>query len=166
MLRHRSYSISSAVFATALALGACADDGSSDEKGEVDVDALVTSGAVVTISGNLGSVNVPFSVPVPEVDHNDVQTALSLVALTVSNNSTGVSFSLTEGTLVEAEPAAANEYTWALNGERTEGTLTFFNQVASGQNLQVAGGYTATFEVLENDLVETVSPTALGVTVQ
>jgi hypothetical protein len=166
MLRHRSYSISSAVFAAALTLGACADDGSSDEKGEVDVDALTQTGAVVTISGNLGTVDVPFSTAVPEVDHADVQSALSLVVLTVSNTTTGESFNLTEGTLVETEPAAANEYTWALNGDRTVGTLTFFNQVASGQSLQVDGGYNATFEVLDNDLVEAVAPTSLAVTVQ
>ena len=102
----------------------CGDDGDPPlNKGEVD-EAALTSGVVVTIQGAQGTVTVPFSEPVPDVDDQDFEDEMSgAVSLLVTSNSSGASADLMAGSIASGSPMAPGEYTWELNGAR-DSTMT------------------------------------------
>lgn len=140
---------------TGVFAAACADDGGDLTKGSVDIVAL-QSNAVVTLSGATGTMVVPFSTPVPNVPNDDFEEEMTgAVALTVSSPRTGVTVNLMDGVLADV-PTAPGEYSWALNTERTQATLTFVNSTTAGLTLKPGLDYLATMSVQTNDYVQRI----------
>lgn len=151
----------------ALALGACTDDDGSTSirKGAVNEDTLA-SGMDVSVNGSLGTIVVPFAVAVPSVPTADLQDELDgAVSLAVVSAQSGATADLTSGTMVDGEPTAAGEFSWALNDARSEVTLTFYNQTSGGLSLTPGNGYTAQFSVSTNDFVQRVPAVSFDVRV-
>lgn len=146
----------------------CADDDDLT-KGVVDVAALTQSGAppVVTISGQQGTLTVPFSTPVPAVPANSFEDELSgAVLLEVHSPRTGNNASLTEG-IISENPSAAGEFSWTLNAARDQATLTFFNTTPTeGLTLKPGLAYNVGLSVGVNDYVQRVPSTLFVVQVQ
>lgn len=158
-----------------LALPACADDAvqgtvtdtaGPGEKGVVDVPKLET-GVTVKLGNRTGSVEVPFSVKVPDVSDADLEAELEkAVSLVVSSDISGATANLSSGKIVDGMPTGAGEFMWELNEDRDLATLTFFNETISNLTLKVGRPYTALMQVTENEYIETVPEVSLAVTVQ
>jgi hypothetical protein len=154
-------------FGTTTLLTACGDDSGSVtfKKGIVD-EAALSSGVTVRVSGQTGSVAVPFVEPVPDVADEDLQDELQgAVSLGVVSNVSGAATDLAAGTLVDGTPAAPGQWSWQLNDDRDEATLTFFNQTPSGLTLTVGNPYSATLSLSTNDYIERLSAFTMQVTV-
>lgn len=136
-----------------LLLFGCPDDSTQGlDKGEIDRDAL-SGGVDVTISSGIGTVSMPFSVAVPNVDdfEDEIDGAISLV---VSNDESGTTVDLTSGTAVSGSPSDPGEWSWDLNRDRDRGSFEFFNETVDGQALRSSDSYTATLSVSSNDYLE------------
>jgi hypothetical protein len=147
-------------------LAACNnDDGAvSVRKGEIDEGAL-TSGVTVTIAGSLGTVQVPFSEPVPEVPDATFEAELEdAVSLLVVSNQSGATADLMAGSVV-ASPSSPGQWSWQLNEDRDLATMTFFNETPGGLTLKAGNSYTAQFSVSVNDYIERLTTVSLGVNV-
>ncbi|MEM6991547.1 MAG: hypothetical protein AAF721_13650 [Myxococcota bacterium] len=152
-------------------LSACPNDDGTVvvRRGVVDEAALV-QGVLVSLSGTVGTVTVPFEEPVPEISDGDFQDEMEgAVALLVTSAVSGSSAAIGAGTPLDdigGTPAAAGEFTWELNSARDEATMTFFNETPSGLTLKTTNAYSAQFSVAPNDYVETVSAISFPVMVQ
>lgn len=151
-------------------LTGCPDDGDTVEirRGIVDESAL-SQGVLVSLSGSLGTLTVPFEESVPEVSDADFQDEMDgSIGLLVSSVATGSSADIGAGTPLDAgaTPSASGEYSWELNSARDVATLRFFNETPSGLTLKTSNAYSAQFSVSPNDYVETVSAISFAVTVQ
>lgn len=152
-------------------LAACTgdDDLVDVPRGAVDQSEL-TRGVLVTLSGNVGSVSVPFEEPVPDVSDADFQDEMDgVVFLTVRSVLSQAAAELgVGGPLSDAggTPAAPGEYTWQLNGARDTATLTFFNETPSGLTLKSANPYEARLSITDNDYVEALVEIQFDVSVQ
>ncbi len=142
-----------------LSTGCPGDDSAATlNKGEVDESALV-AGRTVRISGATGTVIVPFSVPVPQVPDADFEDEMDgAVSLQVRSPRSGATAELIAGTLVSSNPSAPGEYTWELNADRDEATMTFFNETPGGLTLQPGLSYDVQLSVSTNMYIENVSP--------
>jgi hypothetical protein len=151
----------------AVASFGCGDDGGDDiTKGEVD-EAALNNGVMVSIQGAQGTVTVPFSEPVPDVADDDFEMEMSgAVSLLVTSNQSGAMADLASGTIADGAPMRAGEYGWTLNDDRTEATMTFFNETQGGLTLKPGNGYTAQLAVTTNDYVQRVSAISFQVSVQ
>jgi hypothetical protein len=148
-------------------LSACGDDGGvvSLRKGVVDEGALST-GVTVTVSGQTGSVLVPFMEPVPSVDEDALEEELQgAVSLGVVSAASGAATDLAAGTLVSGSPAGPGQWSWQLNDDRDEATLTFFNQTPGGLTLTPGNPYSATLSLTTNAYIERLSAFTMQVTV-
>lgn len=140
----------------------CADDSEEAEvrRGRVDSGSL-TDGVMVSISGSVGTISVPFEVEVPSVSDSDFQDEMDgSVSLLVTSQASGASADIGVGIALEdigATPGAPGEFTWELNSDRDEATLTFFNETPAGLTLKSDRMYFADFSVGPNDYVETLS---------
>lgn len=150
----------------------CNDDGTTvvtDARGVVDEGAL-TQGVQVSVSGSVGSLEVAFSEPVPEVDDGEFQDEMSgAVSVIVASDANQASVDLNVGTALDdagGTPAAPGEFTWVLDADRTSATLMFYNETPSGLTLTPGNGYSATFSVAPNDFVESVSAISFAVAVE
>lgn len=150
-------------------LAGCGEDQVELRRGIVD-EAALTGGVVVSVSGNVGSVSVPFDVKVPSVTDDDFQDVMDgAVWLVVTSVSSGASVDIGAGTPLSAiggTPSAAGEFTWHLNAGRDEATLKFFNATPKGLTLSRGTPYEAQFSVMPNDYVEEVKAISFPVTVQ
>jgi hypothetical protein len=156
-----------------LAVTACGDDAVQSvdsRKGEIDRPAL-ESGVTVTISGDVGTVTLPFLVSVPEVGgdtgggnqlEDELSTAVSLV---VTSNSSGATADLAAGILTEDSPSSVGQWNWTLNDDRDEATMTFFNSTVSGLTLKSSVTYDAALSIASNEYVETEDAFSFTVTV-
>jgi hypothetical protein len=151
--------------AAALTAGCGGGEGTEIRKGEVDHDML-DAGVTVTIAAdNTGSVDVPLSVPAPNVPDADIEGALGdAVGLVVTSDETGASADITSGTLVTGTPSAPGEYAWALDGDRDTATLTFYNESPGGLTLKTDRTYTAQFAIGTNDYIEDMPAMTFTVT--
>lgn len=133
-------------------------------KGEVDEASLDEDGVTVVLDGDMGTVAVPFLVPVPEVDTPArLSDALEdAVSLQVRSDVTGTTADLSSGRLIEGTPEAAGEFSWALNETRDELTLSFFNETTAGTTLKTDRSYTASLQVTSNEYVEDVPSLAIS----
>lgn len=139
---------------------ACGDDDGATvvRKGEVDEGAL-GSGVTVNIKGNTGTIIVPFSEPIPEVDDEMFEDEMSgAVALIVSSPRSGATVDLMAGALVSGEPAAPGEFTWDVNEARDEVLMSFYNEAPGGLTLKAGREYEVQLSISTNDYVERVSP--------
>ena len=136
------------------AIGCAGDDTTTISKGEVDVATLEDEGVMVAMAGDVASITVPFVDPVPMASASAVESEMSdATSLVVSSVASGSSADLSDGTLVEGEPKEPGEYAWELDEERSEMTLTFYNETASGLTLKTGSSYRATLSISENDFV-------------
>lgn len=151
----------------AATLAACGDDGDGAmtlRKGEID-EAALSSGVSVNISGQTGTVSVPFIEPVPNVPDADLEAELeAAVSLFVQSDASGSSADLAAGSIV-GSPAGPGEWSWDLNEDRDEATMTFFNESPGGLTLKNGVSYTATMTLTANDYIESVSAFSMAVTV-
>ena len=118
------------------------------------------------LAAPLGQLVVDFSGADLDTSEASSMTALltsGLIALTVTNDESGVSYNLTEGTLVNGAPAAAGEYALSANEEGTAVTIAFYNSF-DGKTIRLDGAYTAAIDVTANDYF-TVEMFSVGVTV-
>jgi hypothetical protein len=154
-------------FGASSMLTACGDDGGvvSLRKGVVDEGALST-GVTVTISGQTGSVQVPFMEPVPDVSDDDLEAELDgAVSLGVVSAASGAATDLAAGTLVSGTPTGPGQWSWQLNGDRDQATLTFYNQTPGGLTLSPGNPYSATLSLTTNAYIERLSAFTMQVTV-
>ena len=151
-------------------LAGCPDDGDVVDvrRGVVDESAL-NQGVIVSLSGSNGSVTVPFEEPVPDVPDDDFQDEMEgSVSLLVSSTLSGSSADIGAGNPLDpgSSPSAPGDFSWELNADRDQATLTFFNETPSGLTLKTTNPYSATFSVSPNDYVESVPAISFTVTVQ
>ena len=140
-------------------VSACGDDGGvvATRKGVVD-EAALTTGVTVTLSGQTGSLVVPFAEPVPDIDDDDlVEEVEAAVSLSVRSPASGATADFASGRLVEGTPSAAGEWSFELNDDRDAATLTFFNQSPGGLTLKTSNTYTATLSLSTNRYIERLS---------
>jgi hypothetical protein len=142
-------------FLGALAAVGCGDDSStSTGKGEVDVATLEDEGVMVAMAGDVASITVPFIDPVPMASGSAVENEMSdATSLVVSSVASGSSADISDGTMVDGEPTEPGEFSWELDEERSEMTLTFYNETTSGLTLESGSSYRATLAISENDFV-------------
>jgi hypothetical protein len=153
------------VIAAALAGGCGEGDDTQIRKGEVDHDMLDAGVTVTIATDNTGSVDVPLSVPAPNVPDADIESALgAAVGLVVTSDETGASADITSGMLVSGSPSSPGEYAWALNDTRDTATLTFYNESPGGLTLKTDRTYTAQFAIGTNDYIEDMPAMTFTVT--
>lgn len=148
-------------------LTACGDDDGavSIRKGVVD-EAALSTGVTVTVSGQTGAVLVPFMEPVPSVNDDDLQEQLEgAVSLNVTSSVSGATINLAAGSLVGGNPAGPGEWSWELNDDRDEATLTFFNETPGGLTLSPGNPYSATLSLATNAYIERLSAFTMQVSV-
>ena len=135
--------------------GTSCEDGESSEK--FTLSEALPATVVVTIDGDRGTIQ--FDLVDDEFDDERYDAFVELVSngiidLTVVNNETSVSVSLTSGSMVHEAPASAGEYQISMNGQTLE--ISFFNEF-EGAHIYVGGDYSALVEVMENDEFTTES---------
>ncbi len=125
-----------------------------------DDDLFAISNAIpttvnVSISGELGTINNFTNLnELPDASDETLISALGeAISLSVTNEDSGVSANLFDGTKVESTPASAGQYQAILDGENL--TIVFFNETTQGQSINVDGDYMATVIVSANDYFET-----------
>ncbi len=147
-------------------LGACGDEPALVEGATRIAEGELTDGVTVRLEGALGTVGLPFVDPVPEVDDLVFQEELEgAVGLFVVSELSGAAADLGAGTVVDGTPAAAGEYSWTLDEERTEVTLTFFNESPGGLTLNIGQPYSAQLSITANAYVERLSAISFPVAV-
>jgi len=155
-MSHEFLRFTGALVLASLAM-ACGDDkveGACSRKGEIDRSAL-DSGATVTLSGELGEVELLFLVPIPNHgDDDDLQAELaSAVSFIVTSNESGATAELSSEMIVESTPAASGEWSWELDDDRNVATITFFNG-AGGPTLDPSDTYEAALSIATNEYIE------------
>ena len=154
------------VMASVLLFAACTDDGSDEsDKGEVDRSAL-EDGLSVTLDKSMGTLILPFSLPVPDGDQADMENEFaSAVSLVVKNNVSGATVSLMSGTMAADMPEGPGEFSVALNDDRDAMMVIFYNETLAGQSLHDSGDYLATLSIATNDYIENLGSTAVDITI-
>ena len=140
-------------------------EGPPSEKGVVN-EAALAAGVTVALVADLGTVSVPLSSPVPEVDDSDLQAQLSTAVTLTVTSADSTSVDLASGTLVEDTPDAPGEYTWDVNIDRDAVVFTFYNQTADNLSLEPGQTYDVTFSVSTNDYIQDLSAVSFESTVQ
>ena len=156
------------LIASSFALTACpADD--VDAKINLLVEDLAANGMVISLSGDIASGSVSFDAPVSDTPTNetlDLYLENSVTINVVSDESgSNTSFGQMGVNWVAGTPAAAGEYNWSLNADRTTATLQFFNLSPNDLTLKPGVAYTAEVAVGSNPYVNDVPATFIGVTV-
>ncbi|MEE9382791.1 MAG: hypothetical protein V3V08_05190 [Nannocystaceae bacterium] len=148
-------------------LTGCSDDPEPGaDKGEVDRAAL-EDGLTISLTGDLGAVIVPFSLPIPAGVDTDLEAAMAeSVSVVVRNDRSGATANLMSGSLVGSTPTDAGQYTVALNDARDSLRIVFFNTTSAGSSLHSTTPYTGTLSVSTNDYVESLGTTAVAVNVK
>jgi len=155
------------LFTGAVILSGCGDDSADATAKAVIDEAALEEGLMVTLSGNLATIDLPFSTAVPAATNDELEAELmDAVSLIVENEATGTTANLTSGSLVDTTPASAGQYTWALDTERDTLTITFYNETTNGLSLSAGTPYVAEFSVTSNEYVVNVPSMAVPVTVQ
>jgi hypothetical protein len=154
----------------------CGDDGtggSSDyTKCKVD-DGTISNGVTVALSGEVGSITVPLTEPVPsqfregESAYSELLDELGdgRVVLTVTSDETLTSANLMDGTAVEGDPSGPGEYTWEVAPDGEDVTLTFWNETSAGTTLKSDRTYTAELSIAFNAVCDGLSSVRIPVTV-
>ena len=103
------------------------------------------------------------------VSDSDFQDEMDgAVSLFVTSQASGASADLGAGTALDdigGTPGAPSEFTWSLNSDRDEATLTFYNETPAGLTLKSDRLYFADFSVSSNDYVENLSAISFEVAV-
>lgn len=112
----------------------------------------LTATVAVTIAGMDGELILQLTEPLPEASDAELIAMLEdgTIGLNVLNEVTSVSFNLTEGTYTETI-SVAGDYNISINADRTELTISFFNEI-QGTQLHADGDYLATITVLSNSI--------------
>jgi len=156
------------LIASSFALTACpADD--IDAKINLLVNDLVDNGMVISLSGDIASGSVSFDAPVSDTPTNETLDLYLESAVTINvvadESGSNTSFGQMGVTWVAGTPAAAGEYNWSLNADRTTATLQFFNESPNQLTLKPGVAYTAEIAVGSNPYVNEVPASFIGVTV-
>jgi hypothetical protein len=148
---------------SALSLTGCGDDtpeATNPRKGKIDRPAL-ESGVTVTIANDqVGSVQLPFEIEVPEVEggtggDDPFESELEgAVSLQVSSNASGTTANLTSGIIVDGNPDSAGQWSWQFNADRDVATMSFFNSTVTGLTLKSANTYDAALSIANNEYIE------------
>lgn len=135
------------------------------EKGKVDHVAL-QNGVTVTLADELGSLSVPFIIPVDYDDEEDFRDALtSAVTLVVTSSTTGVTADLVSGILVDEAPDDEGEWNFVFVDGGSEADLTFFNRTTDDLTLKVDAPYEALLSIAENDYIVALPAISVPITV-
>ncbi len=144
------------VTAFALACGSGCDEGGDDR---VALSGIVSDPVGVDIGLVYGHITLDFSPsPLDPDDANALETLLTqgAVGLSLTNDGTGVSVDLTDGTAVPVEPEQPGEYLAEVSADGTTVTVTFTNSF-DGYSLHAGGDYSASIDVATNDFFATES---------
>jgi hypothetical protein len=110
--------------------------------------------SVVTVSlmGNTGELSLTLTNPLPQADENTLIAMLEegTIGLNVQNNVTSINFDLVEGNY-SPSLSVPGDYNMSLSPDRLELIINFFNEI-QGTSLHAGGDYTATIDVLANDI--------------
>ena len=142
-------------------------DAGTDDPCVVDVDGLKPE-TIVELDGNLASVTVPFSTPLPSraaLLQNPGAEIRQFLRLTIKSEETGTTINFNQGKLVPSDPDAPGEYTFTLGKDLKSATVTFYNEVA-GITLKTDRTYEATLSIVENKYCESQNSTTFTVTPQ
>jgi hypothetical protein len=131
--------------------------------GLYDLNANIPADIAVTLAGDgTGSLVLNLTEPLPTASDAADQAAMDqeMLALLTDGtinitvqNAVPVSFLLTSGAQVAAGtvPAAAGQYTLALDTTRAVLTIQFYNETTTGSTLNAGETYTALFDVLPDN---------------
>ncbi|MEM7159870.1 MAG: hypothetical protein AAF799_43925 [Myxococcota bacterium] len=156
---------SSSLLAVLVLATGCPDDVVTQGDARLDVDELA-DGVTVEIEGALGTVELPFELPVPEVGDEEFETEMERsVSLFIASDMSGAAADLAVGTPVDGTPAAPGEFAWSLDEDRELVTLTFFNESPGGLTLKPGRPYSAQLSVTSNRYVLSVAAISFAVTV-
>ena len=163
------------VLTLGLSAVACGDDAviNPPRKGQIDRPAL-EGGVTVTISGDVGTVVLPFVEAVPEIGDDTSGSGedtledemASAVSLVVTSSNSGATADLASGTVVGGAPIAPGEWNWELNGARDQATMTFYNTSPGGLTLKSAVSYDASLSIATNEYIEEEEAFAFTVSVE
>jgi hypothetical protein len=134
---------------SAFAVG-CGDDDAGG--GLITLSTIVPDPVPVQVGVATGTLTFNFTNdPLDLSKSTDFQSLLTSggINLSVASSDTGVSFALTEGTLVLSTPAAVGEYSVSASEDGTIVTVTFYNSFG-GYSINAANTYTATIDVIDN----------------
>lgn len=138
-------------------VGEDANPPTAEGKGELDISALQDGEWPVRINGDLGVVELPFSTPLPssiddlEDPGEEIAEALTLL---IESDETETTASLMDGTLVDGAPDEPGEYSCAVNEDRTEATIRFYNESEAGLTVKTDRTYTVMITIDGSDYVE------------
>ena len=157
--------ISAFVLGGAFLMVACnGDDTTEIRKGQVDEDML-SAGVQVTIAGDVGTVDVPMALPVPNVTNSQLEGELQAAcAFTLSSDQSGATVDILAGNLVDGDPASPGDYSYSINDARDTITVSFYNQSPGGLTVKTDRTYTAAMAIEFNDYIEVVENMTFTVT--
>jgi len=137
-------------------LGGC-DEEKAD--GKISLDAVIPDPVTVDVGLLTGTMTFDFSAdPLDSADTTELIQLLAsdVISLSLSDGGNGVTYELSEGTFINAEPDYPGEYQVLLSEEGALVEVVFYNSF-DGAHVQAGGDYTATLDVVANDYFATES---------
>ena len=128
------------------------DDAGADG-GLYSIDENLADAIAVQLNANFtGELALEFDQPLPDAGDADLLELLTggTVDLVVTNNDSGVNFSLFNDGSYSENISVAGDYNLELSPDRQTITVVFYNEI-EGTTLHAGGDYTGSIEVLSND---------------
>jgi hypothetical protein len=152
MVRHVIRNVALAALASALLASGCEEE---TEAGRVALSAMIPDPVTVSLAptGITGTMIFDFSAHPLDLERKyDLEMMLYTggIGVTVTNDETGVSYSLTQGTIQFQPPDSEGECQVAASEDGKTVTVSFYNAF-QGAHIETGGDYSATVDVLEND---------------
>lgn len=161
-------------------IGACSSDTTDSGVAKVDIDDPTEvidpdgdGASNVAVEGDVASVAFTLGEPLPEISFRkdgtedaavmDVVAALSVV---VSSPRSGISVSLADdGELVAGPPSGVGEWSVELSDDRTEFTISWFNETRGGLTMKPGEPYDAVYSLDDNCCIDAIPDTTMPVKV-
>jgi hypothetical protein len=128
-------------------------DGSADGGEKVALSSIIPEPVPIDLGLATGTMTFDFSSHPLDLDQKyDLEMFFYTggIAVTVANNATGVTYSLTEGAAVMTTPDQAGEYFVGVSADGKIVTVSFYNWF-EGRTVEAGGDYSATVDVLDNE---------------
>jgi hypothetical protein len=152
-----------AVCGAVIGLTACGDDDggydmdAGDTDDEVALSSMIPDPVTIALGPTIGTIMIDFSSHPLDMDRQyELEMFLFSgdLGVTATNDATGVTHNLTEGTPTMTPPDQAGDYLVGASSDGKTVTVQFYNWF-EGQMFAAGGDYSATISVSDNDFFET-----------
>jgi len=152
----RRHILCNAVFAALISTVTAFGCGEETQAGKIVLSSVIPDPVPVDLGLVSGTMVFTFSPPLDLERSYDLEMVLYTggFAVTVTDDVTGTTFDITQGTAVMTPPDMAGEYFVDVTPDGGTVTITF-NNWFQGSSFNVGGDYSATVNVLENDFFVT-----------